>query len=178
MTVTIIEGIGEDRVLEALYAAKRRIEATTLGVVDGYGPLSEDVWDFGHWNACTCGHIYGATTNNDTDIPEKAKDHNLIGRITDEAIVDGLYEETLRLIVRANELEPNDTMAETVSDATADCIGDYEEDGRSPSLRRQRAIELIDNTINYIEDRQRAAMALRAVKARTGAPVSDDRVKV
>lgn len=154
------EGIGEDQVLEALYRTKERLEQTEVGIDDdGDEVLSEDVWDFGSWRTCTCGHIYGATTNNDEDVPPEVKLLNSLElRITSPQLVDGLYEETMRAVARANGLYVayGSELGFAVSNATSD----YGNDSRigDQDLLRQRAMKLVAAAIEDVEQRQREAM--------------------
>lgn len=139
------ESIGEDLVLEALKQTKANL-AASMDPDDESAPA----WEFDNWNACACGHIYIAATDID-------QEDVLTDRVTAPATVDGLYEEVMKAVARANPRVSHHyalahvsasaiiddggwPLANAVSDACASLGGN-----------QQAAIVLVDNAITAIE---------------------------
>lgn len=117
--------------------------------------LSNEVtsWEFGCWQACTCGHIYAAAADNNGVYESREQ------RICRPA-PGTLYERTLQAVARANpgraHRSPNTAayeIAYLISDATVS-VGkelDMIAEGSDDQPTRDAALVLIDATIEMLE---------------------------
>jgi hypothetical protein len=155
--------IGEDQVLEALRLVEERLTDPDV------------TWAFAEWPACTCGHVYAATVNESPYSAyvafakgESVSDYST-RPITHPEETDGLYEEVLRAIARANKLEVVDgsDLAHVVSDATKAMAGKRDpsllqdvynpQDISAAYVEREDGLKLIRKTIKKILRKQEKA---------------------
>lgn len=91
--------VGEDLVLETLRTARANIEAAETGSFYLRERIvATERWHFDDWKACTCGHIYLAAD----DGAVKLDNGDLFDKVTHPVNTDGVYEEALKAIARAN----------------------------------------------------------------------------
>lgn len=154
--------IGENEVLEALKRARLNITGAPLSEAQMFSDRLP--WKFSNWSSCTCGHIYLAATG------ERGRECE----VTQPRRVDGLYEEAMKAVIRANpearayaeEVYVFDPLAVAVSNATTDRArklagrgddDDVDDETDYQESRRRGALDLIDRTITYIETGHEAA---------------------
>lgn len=153
--------IGEDQVLDALKRARTSVAEAPLALGLEGDADEKHPWLFSSWATCSCGHIYLAAVGSpgvESDIIEARR-------------VDGLYEEVMKAVVRANPAARSyardayvyDPLAVAVSNATstrARSLGDgghEDDDVEYNESRRRGALDLIDAAIARIEASHEAA---------------------
>lgn len=160
--------IGPDLVLDTVKATRDRIAGTKLWT--GEEEVDATTWCFGDWSSCTCGHVYWQATGRKFVASDDEEGEEV--NITSPRKVDGLYEEVLKVIALANEddLEPGyvhalvegaDYLANVVSNLTSRTSASYF-DADEPNtayelVRRDAAVQLLDNTIAWLEVRYEQA---------------------